>query len=345
MSPFCRAFAISRDEVIGQPLITIGDRRLDIAEFRDFLDLIRANVLEDYEVEVEIFELGSRVLLLSAQQIANEPMAQRETLMVIDDVTERRHAEMALIAAKWHSDRANLGKSRILAAASHDLRQPLQTLNLMRAALAKKIKDKEGLELIAQLNKTSEVMLSMLDTLLEINQLEAGISYWISENIVVVLALIGITGCQPVILDLSRRAGEGRHTGRSTRILEANHDQRSAIGPINDRRELVDYYCIAASSRDDRNNQDIHASCIEWCFDRTDGDSYRVLGFLLDLSEVVFAAKTFGLDFVDILRAGQPGGEPSIFRNDLDPPSATPLPGAQPSFALIFSPASSLTLI
>ncbi|MGD9713614.1 MAG: response regulator [Thermomicrobiales bacterium] len=174
---FCRAFAISRDEVIGQPLTTIGDRRLGADEFRDFLDLIQTNntVVEDYEVEVEIPGLGSRVLVLSAQQIGNEPMAPRETLMAIDDVTERRRAEMALIAAKWHSDRANLGKSRILAAASHDLRQPLQTLNLMRAALAKKIKDKEGLKLIAQLNKTSEVMLSMLDTLLEINQLEAGI--------------------------------------------------------------------------------------------------------------------------------------------------------------------------
>ena len=174
---FCRAFAISRDEVIGQHLITIGDRRLEAAAFRDFLDLIQANdtAVEDYEVEVEIPPSGSRVLLLSARQIGNEPMAPREILVAIDDVTERRRVEMALIAAKWHSDRANLGKSRILAAASHDLRQPLQTLNLMRAALAKNIKDKEGLKLITQLNKTSEVMLSMLDTLLEINQLEAGI--------------------------------------------------------------------------------------------------------------------------------------------------------------------------
>lgn len=174
---FCRAFAISRDEVIGQHLVEIGDRRLGATAFRDFFDLMQANetVVEDYEVDVEIPELGSRVLLLSAQQIGNEPMAPRETLVAIDDVTERRRAEMALIAAKWHSDRANLGKSRILAAASHDLRQPLQTLMLMRAALAKNIKNEEGLKLIEQLNKTSEVMLNMLDTLLEINQLEAGI--------------------------------------------------------------------------------------------------------------------------------------------------------------------------
>jgi two-component system CheB/CheR fusion protein len=174
---FCRTFAISQDEIIGRKLTTIGDRRLNVAGFRDFLGLIQADgtVVEDYEIEVEIPALGSRVLVLSGQQICSEPTAPRETLVAIDDVTERRRAEMALIAAKWHSDRANLGKSRILAAASHDLRQPLQTLNLMRAVLAKKIKDKEGLKLIRQLNKTSEVMLGMLDTLLEINQLEAGI--------------------------------------------------------------------------------------------------------------------------------------------------------------------------
>jgi two-component system CheB/CheR fusion protein len=174
---FCRFFGIPRDEIIGRPLTAIGDRRLDVSRVRDFLDLIRAHgtVVEDYEIEVEIPPVGSRVLLLSGRQIDDEAMVSKEILVTIDDVTERRRAEMALIAAKWHSDRASLGKSRILAAASHDLRQPLQTLNLMRGVLAKKIKDKEGLRLIRQLNKTSEVMLGMLDTLLEINQLEAGI--------------------------------------------------------------------------------------------------------------------------------------------------------------------------
>jgi two-component system CheB/CheR fusion protein len=172
---FCRSFGIPRDEIIGRPLTAIGDRRLDTSRVHDFLDLIRVHgtVVEDYEVEVDIAPLGSRVLLLSGRPI--DPAVSKETLVAIDDITERQRAEMALIAAKWHSDRASLGKSRILAAASHDLRQPLQTLNLMRGVLAKKIKDKEGLRLIRQLNKTSEVMLGMLDTLLEINQLEAGI--------------------------------------------------------------------------------------------------------------------------------------------------------------------------
>ena len=51
------------------------------------------------------------------------------------DVTARKQAEDALNAAKSQAESANLGKSRFLAAASHDLRQPLQTLSLPARAV------------------------------------------------------------------------------------------------------------------------------------------------------------------------------------------------------------------
>ena len=77
--------------------------------------------------------------------------------------------------AKLHAEQANLGKSRFLAAASHDLRQPLQTLSLLRGILAKSIKEEGALALIRKLDEPLEVMSGMLNTLLDINQLEAGI--------------------------------------------------------------------------------------------------------------------------------------------------------------------------
>jgi hypothetical protein len=80
-----------------------------------------------------------------------------------------------LEAAKRQAEQANLGKSRFLAAASHDLRQPLQTISLLHEILAKKVKDETTLSLVGSLDETVSTMLSMLDTLLDINQLEAGI--------------------------------------------------------------------------------------------------------------------------------------------------------------------------
>ena len=95
--------------------------------------------------------------------------------MTIDDITERKRTSEALEDARRTAEQANLGKSRFLAAASHDLRQPLQTLRLLRGILEKRTKDQTGLRLIAKFEETLGAMSGMLNTLLDINQLEAGI--------------------------------------------------------------------------------------------------------------------------------------------------------------------------
>jgi len=112
---------------------------------------------------------------MNALEIREEPLATRKILVTIDDVTERKRVNEALEAARHVAEQANLGKSRFLAAASHDLRQPLQTLSLVRGILAKRIKDEAGSRLIAKFEETLGAMSGMLNTLLDINQLEAGI--------------------------------------------------------------------------------------------------------------------------------------------------------------------------
>ena len=81
----------------------------------------------------------------------------------------------ALEAAKREAEQANLGKSRFLAAASHDLRQPLQTISLLQGYWRRKSRTKTRLRLVGRLDETVSAMSGMLDTLLDINQLEAGI--------------------------------------------------------------------------------------------------------------------------------------------------------------------------
>jgi two-component system CheB/CheR fusion protein len=99
---FYRAFAVRPEETVGRTLAAAGDRRLDVPALHDFLDLIRASEtsIEDYEVEIEHPALGRRVLLLNARTIDQERPARRQTLVAIEDVTDRKRVEDALGAAK-----------------------------------------------------------------------------------------------------------------------------------------------------------------------------------------------------------------------------------------------------
>ncbi|MEI6160808.1 MAG: chemotaxis protein CheB, partial [Roseococcus sp.] len=90
------------------------------------------------------------------------------------DITARRRTAALLEEATRRAEQASAAKSRFLSAASHDLRQPLQTLTLLRDLLAKSVEGVEARKLVAMQEPTLAAMSGMLDTLLDINQIEAG---------------------------------------------------------------------------------------------------------------------------------------------------------------------------
>ena len=95
-------------------------------------------------------------------------------VITFTDITEQRHIADALKAAERQAQLANLAKSRFLAAASHDLRQPLQTLALVQGLLAKTVEGEKAQKLVGRLDETLAAISGMLNTLLDINQIEAG---------------------------------------------------------------------------------------------------------------------------------------------------------------------------
>jgi two-component system, chemotaxis family, CheB/CheR fusion protein len=95
-------------------------------------------------------------------------------VITYEDVTERRGTAEALSAAKRQAELASVAKSRFLAAASHDLRQPLQTLALLQGLLAKKVVGEKAQKLVGGIDEALDAMTGMLNTLLDINQIEAG---------------------------------------------------------------------------------------------------------------------------------------------------------------------------
>jgi len=60
---------------------------------------------------------------------------QQSNAQLKQDIANRKVMQQALSAAKEAAERANLAKTRFLAAANHDLRQPLQAFSLLINAL------------------------------------------------------------------------------------------------------------------------------------------------------------------------------------------------------------------
>ena len=104
-------------------------------------------------------------------EISLSPVATPDGMLVssaIRDISAQKEIAQQLLEA-------NRAKSRFLAAASHDLRQPIQTLNLLNRAAKNTATDPTHQDIIEKQQKSLDSMSNLLNALLDISKLEAGI--------------------------------------------------------------------------------------------------------------------------------------------------------------------------
>src|SRR5215469_3563610 len=116
-------------------------------------------------------------------EISLSPVDSERSLMAaaIRDVTDRKQVEAELRIAREvadeqrdSADRANQAKGRFLATASHDLRQPLQTLALLNGALRRIVRNSDAAEVLAQQDQAIAAMSRLMNALLDVSKLESG---------------------------------------------------------------------------------------------------------------------------------------------------------------------------
>ena len=76
---------------------------------------------------------------------------------------------------RQEAEQASLDKSRFLAAASHDLRQPLQALGLFVEALENRVSGAETVRLVDRIGASLRVLDDMFHSLLDLSKLDAGV--------------------------------------------------------------------------------------------------------------------------------------------------------------------------
>ena len=96
-------------------------------------------------------------------------------LIAHTDITRRREIEAELLVAKQQAESANLDKTGFLTAVSHDLRQPIQAINLFRDALGRTALSAEQRSISNFLALSAHSLGEMLYALLDISKLDAGL--------------------------------------------------------------------------------------------------------------------------------------------------------------------------
>ncbi|MEM1200930.1 MAG: NahK/ErcS family hybrid sensor histidine kinase/response regulator, partial [Pseudomonadota bacterium] len=132
---------------------------------------IKSDSLPDGGIVITFTDITERVEAAEALKRANEGLERR----VEERTSELTKLNTALARAKAEADAANLGKTSFIAAASHDILQPLNAARLFTTSLREDLPaDKRQAELVGNIDASLEAVEDILSALLDISKLDAG---------------------------------------------------------------------------------------------------------------------------------------------------------------------------
>ncbi|HHW78112.1 MAG TPA: response regulator [Xanthomonadaceae bacterium] len=152
-------------------LLGLGDRQIQNGQRLDtILNAADPPLTQPQSGQMEYRRSDGAVI-----EIRQSAMPDGSRVLTYTDISELKRRENALDLALQEAERANAAKTRFLATASHDLRQPIHALGLFFANLADRVRNTETESLIKQIEDSIEAIDSMLNALLDISKLDAGV--------------------------------------------------------------------------------------------------------------------------------------------------------------------------
>ena len=131
---------------------------------------LRSNPMPDGGIVATYTDISARVAADLALKRANESLEQR----VQQRTAELTRVNEELAQAQMFAEEANLGKTRFLAAAGHDILQPLNAARLYCASLIEKAGKGAASEAALNIESSLESVETILGAVLDISRLDAG---------------------------------------------------------------------------------------------------------------------------------------------------------------------------
>ncbi|MDQ6432923.1 hybrid sensor histidine kinase/response regulator [Mesorhizobium sp. LHD-90] len=144
------------------------DEITDVARLRKINSALISRVERAMDQQGNAFSLFQTAINLEGR-VRDRTEELRSTLRRLEE------SNVGLVAAKEAAELANLSKTRFLAAASHDVLQPLNAAHLSISALSDLQATEEGRRLVGQVERSLTTIGNLLQTLLDISKLDAGV--------------------------------------------------------------------------------------------------------------------------------------------------------------------------
>ncbi|WP_207477802.1 ATP-binding response regulator [Arenibaculum pallidiluteum] len=165
----------------------------DRSAFRDLVDRIECGVAKgDAVYRITTPQGEVRWLKVTWTTERQDDGDLRRALGTFQDVTAFKRVEHDLELARSLAQEGSADKVRFLAAASHDLRQPVQSIELLTAVLQRRVSGSELSPVVDMLRKVTADLSGMLTSLLDITRHQAGAVQAVLEPVPLAPLLEGI---------------------------------------------------------------------------------------------------------------------------------------------------------
>ena len=172
---FCQMLGYTEAELLQLNVIDISYPE-DILQNKELIQKALNAKIPFYQMEKRYLRKDQQLIWgdLTVSFFYNDKGEFTHLLGKVEDITERKQAEIALKLAKEKADSANRAKSEFLANMSHEIRTPMNAVIGFSDILASKITDKQHKKYLNSIQTAGKSLLTLINDILDLSKIEAG---------------------------------------------------------------------------------------------------------------------------------------------------------------------------